>query len=89
MVGRWKHLPIMVNELKHTIDELSTQDLSIIALAMDYFLCNYEHTNMDVVDLENLFMHIDLLAEEAEESTSTRLVERQDNLLVVDFSAKD
>lgn len=75
--------------MNYTIDELSLNELNIIALAVDYFLCNYEHGDMDTVDLENLFMHLDVLAESAEEAESeSRLVEKTDNVLVVDFRPK-
>ena len=70
----------------HTIDDLTTDELSIIALAVDYFLCNYDHGNIDIEQIENLFMHLDTVAEAAEEAESDiRLVEKSDNLLVVDF----
>lgn len=73
----------------HTIDDLTTDELNIIALAVDYFLCNYDHGDIDVTELEELFMHLDITAEAAEEvEADERLVEKTDNLLVVDFRPK-
>ena len=74
----------------HKIEDLTADELSIIALAVDYFLCNYDHGNIDIEQLENLFMHLDIAAEAAEEAESKiRLIERSDNLLVVDFRPKN
>lgn len=70
----------------HTIDDLTSHELNIVALAMEYFLCNYQHGDIDVTELEELFMHIDMQAEAA---LDERLVEKTDNLLVVDFRPKN
>jgi len=76
--------------MMHTIEDLSTNELNIIALAVEYFLCNYDHDNIDVEVLEDLFMHLDLTAEAAEEvEAEDRLLEKTDNLLVVDFRPKN
>ena len=75
--------------MNYSIDDLSAKELSIIALAVEYFLCNYDHDTMAVEGLEDLFMHLDVIAEAAEEAAEdSRLVEKTDNLLVVDFSPK-
>lgn len=76
--------------MNYSVDDLTLEDLSILALAMDFFLCNYEHGNLDVETLENLFMHLDITAEAAEEAAGEqRLVEKTDNLLVVNFRPKE
>ena len=73
----------------HTIEDLTTDELNIIALAVDYFLCNYDHGNIDLETIEDLFMHLDITAEAAEEvEAEQRLVDKTDNLLVVDFRPK-
>lgn len=70
----------------HRIENLTTKELSIIALAVDHFLCNGEHGDMDLEQIENLFLHIDTVAEAAEEiEAEKRLVEKTDNLLVINF----
>jgi hypothetical protein len=76
--------------MNYKIDELTLEELNIIALAVDYFLCNYEHSNVDLEQIENLFLHLDLTAEAAEEAQpDQRIVEKTDNLLVVDFRPKN
>jgi hypothetical protein len=65
----------------HTIEQLSTDELSLLALAMDYYLCNGELGHTDPKDAEDLLIYLDLMAEQAESMTL-------DNLLIVDFSPK-
>jgi hypothetical protein len=73
----------------YKIEDLTSQELNIIAVAVDYFLCNCENGNIDIATLEDLLVHLDSVAEAAEETeTSTRVVEKTDNLLVVDFGSK-
>lgn len=89
MVERRKLLSIMVKDVKHKIEDLTLDEVNIIALAIDYFLCNYEHTPEAAQVIEDLFLHLDFTAEEAEEAEGDdRLIERTDNLLVVDFRPK-
>jgi hypothetical protein len=73
----------------YKIEDLSSQELSIIAVAVDYFLCNFENGNIDPNVLENLLIHLDSVAEAAEAvESSNHLIEKSDNLLVVDFGSK-
>lgn len=89
MVERRQLLSTMVNDVRHKIEDLSLDEVNIIALAIDYFLCNYDHTPEAAQVIEDLFMHLDFTADEAEEAEDdNRLVERTDNLLVVDFRPK-
>ena len=76
--------------MKHKIEELTLDEVNILALALDYFLCNYDHNTTTREIVEDLFMHVDFIAEEAEAvEDSERLVEKTDNLLVVDFRPKN
>lgn len=72
------------------LDEMTPQDLNILALAMDYLLCNADLPSAAMKEVEELFYFLDAMAEaaEEEEAEKSRLVEKTDNLLVVDFRPK-
>jgi hypothetical protein len=76
--------------MKHNINDLTLEELDIILLALDYFLCNGEH-NTTVAELaESLLLHLDLGIEEEDLSEDTpRIIEEIDNLIVVDFQPKN
>jgi len=71
------------------LDDLSHNDLSTIALAMDYLLCNADLPPKAMKDVEELFYFLDAIAEAAEqEAGENRLLERTENVLHVDFTPK-
>ena len=76
--------------MKYKIDDLSAEELSIIALAVDHYLCNADKGNVQLEAIEELFLHLDILAEAAEDEVKdNNVLNIQDNLIVVDFSPKD
>jgi len=75
--------------MTYSIEDLSLDELNIIALAVDYFLNNYDEDGMDMTPFQDLLVYLDVTAEIAEECDSAeRLVGKTDNLLVVDFTPK-
>lgn len=76
--------------MTYNIGEISLEELNALALAMDYLICN-SNLPRDVHEMaEALFYTLDIMAEEASECVSGKaLVEKTDNLLVVDFRPKD
>lgn len=73
----------------YKIEDLTSQDLQIIATAIDFYLCNLDHDEEHHEEIENLFVHVDLLAESAEQTSSNQpLFSSQGNLLRVDFRSK-
>jgi hypothetical protein len=75
--------------MRHTLEELSTEEMTIIALAVEHFLCNCHDSSLDKDKVEELFAYLDIAAELAEEADPEhRLVAKTDNVLVVDFRPK-
>ena len=76
--------------MKYKIDDLTATELSIIALAVDFYLCNADKGVVPLDEVEELFLHIDTLAEVAEEEVlGANVIAIQDNLIEVDFTPKD
>lgn len=86
--GVGKPIPFLVNLMN--LDDITPQDLNILALAMDYLLCNADLPPAAMKEVEELFYFLDAMAEAAEDDQEeqSRLVEKTDNLLVVDFRPK-
>lgn len=70
------------------LNDMTPEDLDILALAMDYLLCNSNLPAETMREVEELFYYLDALAEEANMQEEERLIEKTDNLLVVDFRPK-
>lgn len=76
--------------MKHELTDLSLDELHILILALDFYLCNDKHGKAVSEIAESLLLHIDFTAEAAEaQHESNRIVESDDNLIVVDFRPKN
>lgn len=76
--------------MRYNLDSMTADELSTLALAMDYLLCNSTDLPRETLKtVEELFYYLDAIAEEAEmEQEEQRLLEKTDNVLVVDFRPK-
>lgn len=71
------------------LDDITPNDLSTIALAMDYLLCNADLPSAAKKEVEELFYYLDAIASVAEQAAEDdRLLEKSENLLIVDFTPK-
>ncbi len=71
-------------------DNFTPEDLNTLALAMDYLLCNADLPPAAMREVEELFYYLDAIAEAAEQQAAeeSRILEKTDNVLVVDFKPK-
>jgi len=74
--------------MMYQIDDLTLDQINLIALAMDYFVCNCPN-NPVKTQAEDLFSYLDSLVESIEESITSPVVTQTDNLIIVDFNPKD
>ena len=72
------------------LDDMTVEDFNLLALAMEYLLCNGDLPPAAMKEVEELFYYLDAIAEAAEEEAfeEERLISKEDNLLVVDFTPK-
>jgi len=76
----------------NSFNDLTVEELNLLVLALDYFLCNSDSRPAISELSEDLLLHLDILTESLEDSASlvsTHLVEKSDNLLIVDFTPTD
>ena len=71
------------------IEDLTPEEFNILALALDFYLCNCEHDATSKALVEELFTQIDVLAEEAEDAEVGRIQSVNENLIVVNFQPKN
>lgn len=69
---------------------MTLDEFNLVIHALDHLLCNGELPADRAKDVEELFYYLDavglIMEEEAE--AAARLISKQDNVLVVDFSPK-
>ena len=66
------------------LSDIGVEDMDLLALAMEYLLCNGSLDDPQKANVERMFYQLDWLADE-ERLSSPPLVEERDNVLTVDF----
>lgn len=75
--------------MTYSLNDLTLEEIDILALAMDFFMCNGDIPETLKNSVEDLFINLDLMSEDIHDSNSKRkLLEKQNNILIVDFSPK-
>jgi hypothetical protein len=76
--------------MTYNIEDLSLEQVDLIALAMEYFHCNADLHEAVRDEVEVLFYCLDDFANDIHDAVNAnRLINKRDNLLVVDFSPKN
>jgi hypothetical protein len=88
--GEKETSPHFGEQMRHNVNDLTLDELNMLMLALDFYLCNGEH-NTTIAELaESLLLHLDWTTEAAEAlDDSNRVLEQDDNLIVVNFRPKN
>lgn len=69
-------------------EDLTPEELDMLALAVDFYICNSSPNPKLITSAENLLLLLDALLDEFEEDSSSKIIEKSNNLLKVDFGSK-
>lgn len=69
-------------------EDLTPEELDILAIAVDFYICNSSPSPKLAISAENLLLLLDALLEQSESESSSKIIEKSNNLLKVNFGSK-